>query len=140
LDEELGKELRRACRQNVFFIGPLHRNLLLDAMYASDFVVNCSISEGMSNTILEAMTLGHPLVIARNNEGNRSLVVHKKNGLLFETAKEFAQLVKWVLSDSKAKQNMIKEGQTTFSELVKDSQEDIIYDKLLKTCLAETPV
>lgn len=51
-------------------------------------LVNTSINEGMSNSILEAMKLRCP-VYARNNEGNRSLISHKITGFLFDTKYDF---------------------------------------------------
>ncbi|XP_032991686.1 glycosyltransferase 1 domain-containing protein 1 isoform X1 [Lacerta agilis] len=45
-------------------------------------VVNSSISEGMSATILEAMDLNVP-VMARNIPGNAAVIAHKMTGLLY---------------------------------------------------------
>ncbi|KAJ1094329.1 hypothetical protein NDU88_007407 [Pleurodeles waltl] len=45
-------------------------------------VVNSSISEGMSASILEAMDLGVP-VLARNIPGNAAIISHQDTGLLF---------------------------------------------------------
>jgi len=57
----------------------------MPALYAAaDVVVNSSISEGMSNSLLEAMAAGVP-VLARDNAGNRAVVDHGRTGLLFAT-------------------------------------------------------
>ncbi|KAH9255355.1 hypothetical protein BASA81_006474 [Batrachochytrium salamandrivorans] len=76
VDFDLTAQLKRAIAnsRNVFYIGPLFRTELFQAMLYSQFVVNSSISEGQSNTLLEAMSTGTALVVARNNEGNRSVV------------------------------------------------------------------
>ena len=50
-------------------------------MAAMDIFVLCSHSEGMSNTILEAMSSGLP-VVATAVGGNPELVVHQKTGYL----------------------------------------------------------
>src|SRR5262249_50339065 len=47
-----------------------------------DIFVQCSIFEGMSNTILEAMATGLPIV-ASDTGGNAELVVGGTNGILF---------------------------------------------------------
>jgi glycosyltransferase involved in cell wall biosynthesis len=55
----------------------------LPAVYQSAHCfVNPSIDEGMPNAILEAMSCGLP-VLASNIGGNNELVIHDKNGYLF---------------------------------------------------------
>lgn len=49
--------------------------------------VNPSLDEGMPNTVLEAMASGLP-VIASNVGGNNELVIHGKNGYLFNLDEE----------------------------------------------------
>jgi glycosyltransferase involved in cell wall biosynthesis len=56
----------------------------------SDGLVNSSISEGLSNVILESMFLEVP-VFARMNEGNSSVVLQNETGKLFETPEEFLE-------------------------------------------------
>lgn len=53
-------------------------------MSAMDIFTLPSFSEGCSNVILEAMSVGLPIV-ASNVGGNPELVFHKQNGLLFES-------------------------------------------------------
>jgi len=52
-------------------------------MRAMDVFVLPSLNEGISNTILEAMATGRPVVAARVG-GNPELVVHGRTGLLYE--------------------------------------------------------
>lgn len=65
----------------------------------ADLVLNCSSSESMSNTLLEAMSLGRP-VLASNISGNRALVRDRENGWLYNDAAEFRALVKQIRSDA----------------------------------------
>jgi len=51
-------------------------------LHASDYLILTSRKEGLSNTILEAMVAGRP-VIASNVGGNPELVVPDENGLLY---------------------------------------------------------
>jgi glycosyltransferase involved in cell wall biosynthesis len=51
-------------------------------MQAADMFLNTSLNEGMPGAVLEAMAEGLP-VIASDVTGNRALVVHEENGLLF---------------------------------------------------------
>ncbi|MGE5671976.1 MAG: glycosyltransferase family 4 protein [Fibrobacterota bacterium] len=55
---------------------------LLSLYQSAHCFINPSIDEGMPNAVLEAMSCGLP-VIASNIGGNNELVVHGKNGFLF---------------------------------------------------------
>ncbi len=59
-----------------------HRADAAELMSCFDILWNGSLYEGQSNTILEAMSLGIP-VVASDIPGNRDLVVHNETGLLF---------------------------------------------------------
>jgi glycosyltransferase involved in cell wall biosynthesis len=54
---------------------------ITDYLAAADIFVNPSTSEGLSNSLLEAMAYALA-VIAGDNDGNRQLVTHNRNGLL----------------------------------------------------------
>ncbi|MDA8427715.1 MAG: glycosyltransferase [Geobacteraceae bacterium] len=57
----------------------------------ADLVLNCSRSESMPNSLMEAMALGRP-VLAANIPGNRSLVRHGQNGWLYDNVEDFRKL------------------------------------------------
>ena len=57
-EEESAAQLRAT---GVSFLGPLPRRHLLLGMWEASAVVNCSVSEGMSNSLLEAMAVGRGL-------------------------------------------------------------------------------
>ncbi|MBF0503850.1 MAG: glycosyltransferase [Candidatus Omnitrophica bacterium] len=63
------------------FLG--QRNDVSNLLAIADICVLPSLSEGMSNAILEYMAFGKP-VIATNVGGNPELIVHEVNGLLVE--------------------------------------------------------
>lgn len=63
---------------------PGFRKDALDLMAGCDIVVNSSIDpEPLSNTALEALALGRP-VVASNRGGNPEIVDHEVNGLLYD--------------------------------------------------------
>ena len=65
----------------------------MGALYTrADVVLNCSHSESMSNTLLEAMVLGRP-VLASDIPGNRAVVRHGETGLLYHDQESFLQCV-----------------------------------------------
>lgn len=74
---------------------------------AADAVVNSSISEGMSNTMLEAMAAGVP-VLARANEGNRAVVAHGRTGLLFAGERDFLRQAVRLLADARLRRRLAR--------------------------------
>lgn len=66
---------------SVRFVG--ERTDALELLSGADCLWNGSLYEGQSNTILEAMSLGIP-VVASDIPGNRDLVEHEKTGYLFK--------------------------------------------------------
>ena len=66
---------------------------------AADAVVNSSRSEGMSNSLLEAMGMSVP-VLVRAIDANRNLVREGRTGLLFRNIKEFARQAERLLVDA----------------------------------------
>ena len=81
LESELEKlALNTGVKNQVFFLG--HRDDVTRVLNAMDVFALTSLSEGMSNSILEAMACGLP-IIASNVGGNPNLVKHNKNGYLY---------------------------------------------------------
>ncbi|RMF43093.1 MAG: glycosyltransferase [Planctomycetota bacterium] len=69
-----------AAHDSVRFVG--HRGDALTLLASCDALWNGSLYEGQSNTILEAMALGKP-VLASDIPGNRDLVKHEETGFLY---------------------------------------------------------
>ncbi|MFW6141316.1 MAG: glycosyltransferase family 4 protein [Candidatus Saliniplasma sp.] len=84
LKDEL-KELvhKERLDEHVRFIGEVEHSELIDYYQNSDIFVLPSVSEGLSNVILEAMACGLP-VIATGVGGNTELVKHEKGGLIVD--------------------------------------------------------
>lgn len=74
----------------------------------SSICLNSSINEGMSNVILEALSLGIP-VLARKNEGNSKLIKNDFNGFLFEHPEEFLEKMEKMLEQDFDKNEDAKE-------------------------------
>ena len=76
---KMAKQLKQSHR--IFFKGAVKnvREYLVD----SDFYVSASQSEGMSNSLLEAMSLGIP-AITSNVSGVNDIVFDNENGFIFE--------------------------------------------------------
>lgn len=77
---------------NIIFTG--ERKDIPELLSVVDIVVNPSLSEGMSNTLLEAMAT-EKTVIASNVGGNPHIISDKENGFLFppEDADKLAKII-----------------------------------------------
>ncbi|GAG12534.1 unnamed protein product, partial [marine sediment metagenome] len=67
--------------EKIYCIGKVEN--ISDYLKGADIFVLPSFSEGMSNSLLEAMSYGLSIV-ATNIGGNRELIIDQKNGLLVE--------------------------------------------------------
>lgn len=65
------------------YLGVIPPDAMASALSEVDVVVNNSQSEGLANALLEAATLGVP-ILAHNNAGNAAVVEHNHNGLLYD--------------------------------------------------------
>ena len=84
-----GLEERVSKVDGVVLLPAIRHADVMAALRAADVLLNTSESEGESRAILEAMTIGTP-VVARNNDGNRALV-GSGAGLLFDDAQGLCQ-------------------------------------------------
>jgi len=84
--------MRGGIADRVHWHGWLARDRLSDVYRSADCLVQASNIEGMSNTVLEAMASGLP-VIASDAPGNRDVVADRVNGLLFPVDDRDALLV-----------------------------------------------
>jgi len=79
--------------ENVFHINGLGKGDIYACIKQSSGLINCSINEGMSCAILEAMALRCP-VYAFRNPGNMDLVRDNFNGYLFSSRCDFSFIIK----------------------------------------------
>ncbi len=68
---------------NVHYLGYQSKQNLLSLIRGSDLLIQPSLEEGMSSTLLEAMACG-TCILASNIEGISEIVENNKNGLLVE--------------------------------------------------------
>lgn len=93
------------------YLGDLPHDRIPDLMCRSDVVVSTSFSEGMSSSILEAMSLGVP-VLASKIEGNKAIIEDGVDGLLFDSETDFIEQMEKLIEDpelrTKLTQNALK--------------------------------
>ena len=97
-------------RLNFTFLGVQSQSFVHTLMQTSFAYINTSMNEGMCLTILEAMTLGIP-VLARRNIGNSSIIKHGKTGLLFDTPDEAVQCLIELDNSTKLRHTLIRQGE-----------------------------
>lgn len=101
--EELGLE------NHVIFSGFLSEKLKLQALTRADIFLAPSLHEGFGLVILEAMTLGKP-IIASNCEGFQCILKHMKTGILVKPAcpEEITDAISLLLSNPSLSDKLAK--------------------------------
>jgi len=90
LDEYYAHQFFAAIEERAWahYIGVVSADAMAAAMIQVDVVVNNSSSEGLPNALIEAASLGVP-ILARDIVGNRPIVEHGINGLLYADESSF---------------------------------------------------
>lgn len=105
LDENYGNRLLAAIEKRPWssYLDAIPSAAMANAMRGADVVLNNSQTEGLANTLLEAATIGIP-ILARNIPGNAAVVKHNINGLLYNNEDEFVQHARQLLNRNKRQQ------------------------------------
>jgi glycosyltransferase involved in cell wall biosynthesis len=96
---------RAASLPSVVLAGALAHGDALTVLASADALVNSSDSEGESRAILEAQSIGTP-VVARRNAGNAALVEDGRSGRLFDDARGLADALEFLATDPESAQRM----------------------------------
>jgi L-malate glycosyltransferase len=101
----------------VIFIGPLAPDQVLDYYGLFNLKILPSITEGLSQAILEGMALGVP-VIATHASGNPEIIKHGENGYTFNDGdiRGLAELIKKVKDDNTNIQRIVDAAKKTALE------------------------
>jgi glycosyltransferase involved in cell wall biosynthesis len=81
------------------WLGEVPHELMGSLYRRAGLVLNCSRSESMPNSLMEAMVLGRP-VLAVDIPGNRSLVSHGQTGWLYSSESGFREQVALLAGDA----------------------------------------
>lgn len=108
---ELEALVRKNLKQNVIFTGFISKENLPHVYPAFDIFTLPSLTEGLSNTLLEAMACGKPIITTFVG-GNSELVEHGKTGLLVQpkSSEELAEKILDLLIDSNKRVQMGQRG------------------------------
>ncbi len=108
LEEEEGQVVLDLVEKNkewIKYIGQVPHEEMGVAYYQADCILNTSISEGQSSAILEAMGHGIPVLVA-DNQGNASIVSHKKTGFLYANQNEFLDYAEQIMNNIELRQEI----------------------------------
>ncbi|MGB8954269.1 MAG: glycosyltransferase [Tumebacillaceae bacterium] len=84
------------------YLGEVPYGEIADLYRAADVVMNTSSSEGLSHALLEAMSLGKP-ILATNVPGNFDLIEDGVNGFLFDDTAELVTKATGLYTDDAAR-------------------------------------
>ena len=98
-------------KTNVHYLGYQSKQNVLSLMHSSDLLIQPSLEEGMSSTLLEAMGCG-TCILASNIEGISEIVENEKTGVLVEpnNSDELLNKILELLPEKEKRLRMVKEG------------------------------
>jgi len=102
LEEAEGKTILELVQRNydwIHYAGAVAHVEMGRLYEKADVVLNSSITEGQPAAILEGMQAELPVLVSGNN-GNRSIVKHNENGLIYETECQFLNYAEQLLLDA----------------------------------------
>lgn len=102
---------------NIKFLGWLPQKDLPDIYNAADVFVLPSITEGHSIALLEAMSVGLPIVASKTG-GNIESIEERENGLIFDSgdANKLAENLTLILTDSKLRNKMAEKNSILYND------------------------
>ena len=112
----------------IHHINGLDQNSTYAAIKDCNGLINTSISEGMSITILEAMKLGVP-VYARINNSNEFIIKNNINGFLFKTVSEFNKIFE--INRNKNIEKIINTASSMVNEIYNLENEKKAYSEII---------
>jgi len=100
----------------------------------ADVVINCSASESMPNSLMEAMALGRPLLVS-NIAGNCSLVTAGKNGCVFTDALDFRRQLLFIKENTDLARSYGEQARQDIHAFHSPSEEAMQYLELYRLAL-----
>ncbi|CAF2405110.1 unnamed protein product [Rotaria sp. Silwood2] len=130
-DQTLSEYIHSSYSQsNLTLIGGQSQSFVHTLMKTSFAYINTSINEGMCLAMLEAMTLGVP-ILARRNTGNTSIIKHRKTGFLFDTPDEAAQYLIELDNNTESRNELIRQAEKYIKKNHNIANETKAYRNLL---------
>jgi glycosyltransferase involved in cell wall biosynthesis len=140
LDQKTGREVEAAFAGSSFarYLGQVPYEEIADLYRTADVVMNTSSSEGLSHALLEAMSIGKP-VLASNVPGNRDLIQDGDNGFLYASADELVEKAITLVTDSGIRELLSQGALRTIREHFSLKAERDAFLDLYRSVLNQTP-
>ena len=130
-DRSLVDAIKSACLNlNVSLFGERSTDQVHALMRTAFAYLNTSINEGMCLAILEAMTIGLPIV-ARRNVGNISIVRDGETGLLYDTPEQAAECLLKLEKETQTREMLIKQAADYVTTVHNPTSECTAYRNLI---------
>ncbi len=144
LDPSLRSAVAAAARGSPWIrsLGEVPHGRMGSLLAGADVVLNTSLSEGLSNAVLEAMAAGRP-VLASDIPSNREIVRHGRTGLLYAPGSErsFLRAAARLAGDPAFRRRLGRAGRAGVAGLV-DGREEAraVLAAYGRACSGPTPV
>ena len=131
--EENKVKLASKQQENLHYLGYLPPEKTIPLLRGSDVLIQPSLIEGISSTILEAMAC-KTAIIATDIGGNKELLTNRKTGILVENHNEILRSVNELFSDITFQESIV---QNALSEVQKYDWQNVgkqylqLYSKLM---------
>ena len=116
----------RGLKGRMHLLNGLPRSDYLAALREADLLLNTSESEAVSNAVLEALGAGVP-VLAPDITGNRAVIRHEDNGLLFDRLPAFLREYRRLFSDTELSRRVVANGRKTYQAQCDPAREKRAY-------------
>jgi len=139
LDDATFTEMEQALSSSDFarYLGSVPFDQISDLYRAADVVMNTSSSEGLSHSLLEAMSLGKP-ILASNVPGNHDLIQDGENGYLYSNPSEFIDRGRTLITDAKARIHVSQGALRTIEEHFSLARELDAFSKMYSAVYQES--
>jgi glycosyltransferase involved in cell wall biosynthesis len=106
-------------------------------IFASDIGILCTFSEGISNSIIECMALGKPVICTDIIGGSKEIIIEGETGYCVErNAEKIVDLVNLLLNNSELRISMGNKGRqriyTNFSVSRMGKEFEIVYREVIE--------
>jgi len=106
----------------VEFLGPMSHADAMAILASSSFIVSPSHLEGFPNTVLEAMSIGVPVISSDVGSVSRHLIKNGESGLLFRpwNIEELVSAMEALINDPGLRDKLSKKGKEVASEYTEE--------------------
>lgn len=141
IDMDYAESVRKMVSATTFatWLGEVPHERMGSLYQRADLVLNCSESESMPNSLMEAMAIGRP-VLAADIPGNRSLINNGINGWLYDGEDDFRSQVLQIRENASLREEMGRNAKEYIRANFSPQQETDRYISLYReVCLESGP-